>query len=180
MKTERMRIGIRNGTNLVMIATAALLATALPAIAGDTAPAPKTMSAAVAEQYTAIQASLAKDSLDQVARHAHAIADLTNAATGEDAQQDSLTTARTAAIHSAAARLAKTKNLKDARAAFGDLSDILIHDNSMISAEHLRVAYCPMAKEYWLQTGDEIANPYFGSAMLRCGKFVDHVAEGEK
>jgi len=161
-----------------MIVTAALLATALPAIAGDDNPAAKTTSAAVAGEYTAIQAALAEDSLDQVSRHARTIADLTSAATGEDAEQGSLTTERTAAIHAATDRLAKAGNLKGARAAFGDLSDLLVLDNDMIAAEHLKVAYCPMAKEYWLQTGDKIANPYFGSAMLRCGKLVDHVEKG--
>lgn len=33
--------------------------------------------------------------------------------------------------------------------------------------------YCPMAFEYegafWLQANEQIANPYFGAEMLRCG-----------
>ena len=36
----------------------------------------------------------------------------------------------------------------------------------------VRVAYCPMVKKSWLQTGGEIANPYYGSGMLRCGSFT--------
>lgn len=32
-------------------------------------------------------------------------------------------------------------------------------------------AYCPMADASWLQAGNTIANPYYGSAMLECGSF---------
>jgi Cu(I)/Ag(I) efflux system membrane fusion protein len=38
----------------------------------------------------------------------------------------------------------------------------------------LHKAYCPMAFDdqgaAWLQSGEEIANPYFGHQMLRCGE----------
>ncbi|MCE7909965.1 MAG: DUF3347 domain-containing protein, partial [Candidatus Omnitrophica bacterium COP1] len=38
----------------------------------------------------------------------------------------------------------------------------------------LKHSFCPMAFDnkgaYWIQTGDIIANPYFGSKMLRCGE----------
>lgn len=41
------------------------------------------------------------------------------------------------------------------------------------SGETHYTAYCPMAFDFkgaqWLQRGQEINNPYFGSAMLRCG-----------
>lgn len=30
-------------------------------------------------------------------------------------------------------------------------------------------AYCPMAGAAWLQTSETVSNPYYGSAMLRCG-----------
>ena len=35
--------------------------------------------------------------------------------------------------------------------------------------ESLNLAYCPMVKAYWLQRGEQIANPYDPS-MLRCGR----------
>lgn len=40
-----------------------------------------------------------------------------------------------------------------------------------------RKAYCPMAEAAWLQTGEKITNPFYGSSMLRCGEFQDW-AEG--
>lgn len=36
----------------------------------------------------------------------------------------------------------------------------------------VREAYCPHIKKSWLQTGEKVANPYFGSAMLTCGKIT--------
>lgn len=44
--------------------------------------------------------------------------------------------------------------------------------------EHI-VAHCPMAFDFkgasWLQLGDEINNPYFGSEMLRCGDVTGRI-----
>jgi hypothetical protein len=34
-------------------------------------------------------------------------------------------------------------------------------------------AYCPMKKASWLSPEKAIKNPYYGSAMLTCGKIVD-------
>ncbi len=40
--------------------------------------------------------------------------------------------------------------------------------------------YCPMAFDntggYWLSTKEEVLNPYFGEAMLRCGKVEEVIA----
>ena len=35
----------------------------------------------------------------------------------------------------------------------------------------IAVAFCPMAPGRWLQTRDEVHNPYYGSKMLKCGVF---------
>ena len=35
----------------------------------------------------------------------------------------------------------------------------------------VRTAYCPMVKKSWLQKGEQIKNPYYGSEMLECGEF---------
>jgi hypothetical protein len=35
----------------------------------------------------------------------------------------------------------------------------------------VRTAYCPMAKKSWLQKGDTLANPYYGTSMPTCGEF---------
>ena len=35
--------------------------------------------------------------------------------------------------------------------------------------------YCPMKKEYWLSSGTEIRNPYYGKSMLDCGKVIETI-----
>lgn len=37
----------------------------------------------------------------------------------------------------------------------------------------VRRAYCPMEKRSWAQKDGQIANPYGGARMLRCGEFTD-------
>jgi Cu(I)/Ag(I) efflux system membrane fusion protein len=50
-----------------------------------------------------------------------------------------------------------------------DLQEVFGHAES----ETLFTAFCPMAFDFqgakWIQRGEQINNPYFGSAMLRCG-----------
>ena len=40
----------------------------------------------------------------------------------------------------------------------------------------LTVAYCPMKKASWMQAGDTLSNPYFGTAMIDCGEVRRKVA----
>ena len=35
--------------------------------------------------------------------------------------------------------------------------------------------YCPMKKMYWLSNETSIKNPYYGNAMLTCGKVTDTI-----
>ena len=94
--------------------------------------------------------------------------------------------ARTAAEHAVAAKphfttiaaaadkIATTKDIKEARAAFGDISksviQLLVDDPELRTGRFLFM--CPMAKGYqkWVQTNGKLNNPYFGSEMLECGE----------
>lgn len=58
------------------------------------------------------------------------------------------------------------KNLKSIREAFKPLSDFIIEQEL---PDGLVKAYCPMVKSYWLQKKGDVANPYFGKSMLKCG-----------
>ncbi len=42
-----------------------------------------------------------------------------------------------------------------------------------LSAEPVYQEYCPMKKMYWLSSEAAIKNPYYGKAMLTCGKVTD-------
>jgi protein SCO1/2 len=78
-----------------------------------------------------------------------------------------------APMRSAAGLLAQAVDLQAARDAFGTLSDAVITfaktSNSAIG-DGVSIAYCPMLRKYWLQKGTSIRNPYYGKAMLECGR----------
>ena len=77
-------------------------------------------------------------------------------------------------LKSAAQTLKGASDLKQAREAFHAISNILIpvfeHSDSETP---LYLAHCPMAfgntGADWIQVDEKLANPYFGSMMLRCG-----------
>ena len=115
----------------------------------------------VYDHYLTIQASLAKDSLSGVADNANAIAK----AVQTDAKS------LPAAVATEAEALARTSDLKSARAAFKPLSDSLIQYLADHKARDAYVqVYCPMANASWLQAGKNVSNPYMGQAMSECGE----------
>lgn len=61
------------------------------------------------------------------------------------------------------------------RAAFNDVSTLLwkLVKTSDNASQAVYYQYCPMKKAYWLSTEKDIKNPYYGSAMLTCGKVED-------
>lgn len=72
-------------------------------------------------------------------------------------------------------KLAKAGNLENQRAAFNDVSTIMwqvVKSTSKID-QPVYYQYCPMKKAYWLSNETAIKNPYYGSAMLTCGKVAE-------
>jgi RND family efflux transporter MFP subunit len=41
-------------------------------------------------------------------------------------------------------------------------------------SEDIKIFYCPMKKEPWLQKGDKVENPYLGKDMLLCGNEIKY------
>jgi Cu(I)/Ag(I) efflux system membrane fusion protein len=73
----------------------------------------------------------------------------------------------------AAKAVSAAADIGAAREAFGPLSDAVIaaaRAEGFKDLGDVKVAFCPMVKKSWLQKGDEIRNPYFGSAMSTCGE----------
>ncbi|MCL4811089.1 MAG: DUF3347 domain-containing protein [Vicinamibacteraceae bacterium] len=117
----------------------------------------------VVEPYLRIQTALAADRMDGVKADAAAIAKAAGAMGP-----------RGATIAGAARELRSAGSVAGAREAFGKLSDALIAYGTVNKGSlgpATRKAYCPMEKQYWLQKGTTIANPYAGKRMLRCGEF---------
>ncbi len=78
---------------------------------------------------------------------------------------------------------AAAKDLKDARAAFYDLSRSIIQAQETFGHSDNRnyfLTFCPMANAnkgaYWLQTVDTVYNSFYGPSMLRCGEIKQALA----
>lgn len=117
----------------------------------------------VFDNYIKVQGALVHDSLGGVAGASSAMA---KAIQGDAKRTLSL------AVAQQSAALAKAKDLEAARAAFKPLSESLIQfaEGQKAAAGTYHVAYCPMAKASWLQTGKTVMNPYMGKAMPHCGQ----------
>ncbi|MDQ3262711.1 MAG: efflux RND transporter periplasmic adaptor subunit [Myxococcota bacterium] len=125
--------------------------------------------------YEQVRLALASDDFSQVAAPAQALAAALAEAqaplTGTPGTLTLLQGARTAADHLGAA-----KDLATARTAFGELSRAMLP----LSGADPRIAQgwstfqCPMATGFdrWMQPDDQMANPYMGTRMLKCGTAV--------
>jgi hypothetical protein len=82
-----------------------------------------------------------------------------------------------AAVIKDAAKIAATKDLKKQREYFSSFSDQMFElaKSTKLNKEPVYKAYCPMAKGSWLSSSSAIKNPYYGSAMLTCGKVVETI-----
>jgi hypothetical protein len=71
------------------------------------------------------------------------------------------------------ARMAGASDLPAMRVELQPLTDagVSLALASPGGADHFALAYCPMKPGSWLQSGEPLANPYYGAAMLRCGSF---------
>lgn len=91
------------------------------------------------------------------------------------ADDAALPEANRAAIIKDAAKIASTKDLKKQREYFSGFSDQMFEmaKSTKLTKEPVYKQYCPMAKGSWLSSSSAIKNPYYGSAMLTCGKVVE-------
>ena len=69
----------------------------------------------------------------------------------------------------------ETKDVKHQREHFNDLSNNFFAMVKGLNANEQPVyqQYCPMAKAYWLSDNAAVKNPYYGKAMLTCGKVTE-------
>ena len=71
------------------------------------------------------------------------------------------------------------KGLEEKRGYFAHLSEVMYCTFKSFELKNMvaNAAFCPMAFDdkgaYWLTSGKEIRNPYFGSKMLKCGKIKE-------
>jgi Cu(I)/Ag(I) efflux system membrane fusion protein len=75
-------------------------------------------------------------------------------------------------IRAACGKLERANDIGAMRAAFAELSKPISMWVTMAKPEGVSAMYCPMRKAGWVQSGDEVANPYYGAEMLGCGEKV--------
>ena len=114
-------------------------------------------------QYELVRAALAADDLATAKKAAAVVAAMPviHHENGVDAPPGYVQDAR---------KFASAESLKDAREVFKSFSKRAVHVAEGKPGYY--VAHCPMVADNegdWIQTSKEIANPYFGKAMLGCG-----------
>lgn len=121
----------------------------------------------ILDQYFKIQAALAQDSTKGVDAAAGEIVAITAATRTSDQK-----TAQLLVEIKKTARQIQGKKLDQVRGQFDALSKPILQyfkDSYAGKKEH-HGYYCSMEKKSWIQAEKEIRNPYFGSAMLKCGE----------
>jgi Cu(I)/Ag(I) efflux system membrane fusion protein len=124
---------------------------------------PSATTTAMLTPYLEVQAHLAADRFEAIKAPAASLASQA-AAAGKSGE----------GIARAAAALQKAQDIEAAREAFGPLSDAVIAHLKAegVNPADVRLGFCPMVKRAWLQQGDQVRNPYYGSAMLTCGELT--------
>lgn len=91
------------------------------------------------------------------------------------AEQHTLFMGLSEKVKSDAQRISETKEVKNQRERFNDLSNNFFAMMKGLNANEQPVyqQYCPMAKGYWLSDNSAVKNPYYGKAMLTCGKVTE-------
>lgn len=123
---------------------------------------PATPLQSALDKYIQIQTALAGDSLKGVPEAAAEMSGIAKASSGAVPE----------AVVGQAGVLAKATDIKAVREAFKPLSATLISalsTQNAISGQYYE-AFCPMANASWIQTGKDVANPYFGASMSGCGE----------
>ena len=127
---------------------------------------------AIVASYLDIHAALSSDKVDGVKAAAEAI--------GKEAGRMG---AAGDAIQKAAKAVGSAANLEAARTAFGPLSDAVItaaKADGWKDLPSLKLGYCPMVKQSWIQKEGKVSNPYYGSTMLTCGELKDTLKDVKK
>lgn len=134
------------------------------------------------EPYLAIQKGLAGDDLEAAKKGAeHYLKAMNHAPHDGEAHKEAMD------LSAPAKAIVNASDIKVARAAFLNLSQeitSLVQHVGTTKATPLFVAHCPMAFDNkggsWLQSDKTIANPYYGSMMLRCGSVQKQIAGDEQ
>ena len=73
--------------------------------------------------------------------------------------------------------ISDSKDIKMQREVFANFSTNMyaLAKSLKLTTEPIYYQYCPMKKAYWLSSDKAVKNPYYGSAMLTCGKVTETI-----
>lgn len=130
------------------------------------------LNADLLAHYYSVKDALVAGKADLAAKHA---AEFVKAAGSADAK--SLPDANRALLLKDASAIAGAKELKKQRELFSAFSENMaaLAKVAKLGDGTIYKAYCPMKKAGWLSKDPGIKNPYYGSAMLTCGKVVETI-----
>lgn len=122
--------------------------------------------------YYNIKDALVKGDADKASVSAAMFVKNINSASAEAIQK-----ADKEALLKDANKIADTKDLKKQREYFAAFSINMyaLAKSVTLNSEPVYYQYCPMKKAYWLSGDKAIKNPYYGSAMLSCGKVTETI-----
>lgn len=140
---------------------------------------------AVYAGYFRMHAALASDEVDQTVAAASDTLKAVEAVdmTLFDSASHEIWIKTAAQLRQALSSAPQTDDIKTLREDFYLVSQHLIrlsHTLGALGAETAYVMYCPMAFDnqgaQWLQGSEDLLNPYFGAAMLKCGSVEEVIA----
>jgi len=157
-------------------------------VAASALPQPTSAPAAIAaqvnylmEHYLALQKHFASDSTKEVALHALGLVGAADEILRHaDVREARLPPQFFEAVRALRAAALKTngKDLDADRVTFVDLGAAITRVIEQVRPSRekfptLYLFHCPMTKGDWIQTSKEMANPFYGFAMLKCGEPVE-------
>ncbi|MBU0697238.1 MAG: DUF3347 domain-containing protein [Bacteroidetes bacterium] len=122
------------------------------------------------EKYYAVKNALTSDNAELAVTAATEFSKVVNATAASVLSDESR-----AALLKDAGNIAQAKDIKKQREYFKAFSDHFsqLAKTTSLSGDPIYIAYCPMVKANWLSSSPTIKNPYYGKAMLTCGKVVE-------
>jgi multidrug efflux pump subunit AcrA (membrane-fusion protein) len=130
----------------------------------------------ILDHYLEIKKNLAQDSLEGIIQAARAIALEADTIAREEENEELRNMAKEIEQRT---RKLNNEDIKVVRAEFAHLSQPIITYLKEYYSEEAKtkgysIFYCSMEDKSWVQKGKEVANPYLGPSMLRCGTEVDY------